>query len=423
MTRLAVQNTIPSHTAHYRPLFQQHLILEHFIFLSMRPNSRRCQHGPDRQPAVSPNTGPIAGGTSVTITGTNFTGATAVSFGGTAAAGFSVVSATSITATSPAHAAGAVDVTVTTPSGTSATSASDTFTYAAAPTVAGVSPNTGPAAGGTSVTITGTNFTGATAVSFGGTAAASFAVVSATSITATSPAHAAGAVDVTVTTPNGTSATSASDTFTYAVADTVPPTVPTNLTATAISSTQINLTWTASTDNVGVTGYQIFRNGVQVGTSATNSYSDTGLTASTTYTYTVSAYDAAGNVSAQSSAASATTLAPSTGTPTLIQHVASSANPVGVGISGNNFKIPLPNSVGSGNALILGITLSERQQPDHHGQQRQHLANDSGRVRGCRPRRQHFVDLGPAKCKRWSDHDHGLIRVSHYSIQLCRERV
>jgi len=93
-------------------------------------------------------------------------------------------------------------------------------------------------------------------------------MVSATSITATSPARAAGAVDVTVTTPGGTSATSASDTFTYA--DTVPPTVPTNLTATAISSTQINLAWTASTDNVGVTGYQIFRNGVQVGTSATN---------------------------------------------------------------------------------------------------------------------------------------------------------
>jgi hypothetical protein len=97
-----------------------------------------------------------------------------------------------------------------------------------APTVAGVSPNTGPAAGGTSitsVTITGTNLTGATAVSFGGTAATGFAVVSATSITATSPAHATGAVDVTVTTPNGTSAVNSADTFTCAVVDTVPPTV------------------------------------------------------------------------------------------------------------------------------------------------------------------------------------------------------
>ena len=304
--------------------------------------------------AVNPNAGPIAGGTSVTITGTNFTGATAVSFGGTAAASFAVVSATSITATSPAHAAGAVDVTVTTPNGTSATSASDTFTYAAAPTVSAVNPNAGPIAGGTSVTITGTNFTGATAVSFGGTAAASFAVVSATSITATSPAHAAGAVDVTVTTPNGTSATSASDTFTYAVADTVPPTVPTNLTATAISSTQINLTWTASTDNVGVTGYQIFRNGVQVGTSATNSYSDSGLTASTTYTYTVSAYDAAGNVSAQSSAANATTLA--MGTPGFVQHVSFQSNENFE--NGNAFVYNLPNAVLSGNCVIVSLTFA-----------------------------------------------------------------
>jgi chitodextrinase len=77
--------------------------------------------------------------------------------------------------------------------------------------------------------------------------------------------------------------------------DTQAPTVPTNLSATAISSSGINLSWTASTDNVGVTGYTIYRGGVQVGTSATNSYSDTGLTASTQYTYTVDAYDAAGN--------------------------------------------------------------------------------------------------------------------------------
>ena len=89
--------------------------------------------------------------------------------------------------------------------------------------------------------------------------------------------------------------------------DTTPPSTPTNLAASAISSSQINLTWTASTDNVGVTGYKIFRGGTQVGTSATNSYSDTGLSASTAYSYTVSAYDAAGNNSAQSSSASATT--------------------------------------------------------------------------------------------------------------------
>jgi chitodextrinase len=95
--------------------------------------------------------------------------------------------------------------------------------------------------------------------------------------------------------------------------DTTPPSVPTNLTASGISVSQINLSWTASTDNVGVTGYKIYRGGVQVGTSAVNSYSDTGLSASTGYTYTVSAYDAAGNNSAQSSSASAATQSPSSG--------------------------------------------------------------------------------------------------------------
>ncbi len=96
-------------------------------------------------------------------------------------------------------------------------------------------------------------------------------------------------------------------------ADTQAPTVPTNLIATAVSSSQINLAWTASTDNVAVTGYKIYRGEVQVGTSATNSYSDTGLSPSTTYSYTVSAYDAAGNNSAQSVAANATTQASGNG--------------------------------------------------------------------------------------------------------------
>ena len=85
------------------------------------------------------------------------------------------------------------------------------------------------------------------------------------------------------------------------------PSIPANLSATAVSSSQINLSWTASTDNVGVTGYRIYRGGTQIGTSATNSYSNTGLTASTAYSYTISAYDAAGNVSAQSASISATT--------------------------------------------------------------------------------------------------------------------
>ena len=187
---------------------------------------------------ISPNTGPTAGGTSVIITGTNFLGTTAVQFGGINAASYTVNSATQITATSPAHAAGTIDVTVTTPVGTSATSAADQFTYtaAAAPTVTGISPNTGPTAGGTSVIITGTNFLGTTAVQFGGINAASYTVNSATQITATSPAHAAGTIDVTVTTPVGTSATSAADQFTYTAA--TAPTVSSITPATGVNTAQ-----------------------------------------------------------------------------------------------------------------------------------------------------------------------------------------
>jgi hypothetical protein len=91
---------------------------------------------------VAPASGPAAGGTTVTITGTNFTGATSVSFGGVAAAGFTVISATSMTATSPAGA-GMVDVVVTNPFGSSVPGAGDRFTYV--PTIT-VSPTTLPVA-------------------------------------------------------------------------------------------------------------------------------------------------------------------------------------------------------------------------------------------------------------------------------------
>ena len=90
--------------------------------------------------------------------------------------------------------------------------------------------------------------------------------------------------------------------------DTTKPSIPANLTAIAVSSSQINLSWAASTDNVGVTGYRIYRGGNQIATSATTNYSNTGLSPSTAYTYTVSAYDAAGNNSLQSASVTTTSL-------------------------------------------------------------------------------------------------------------------
>ena len=91
--------------------------------------------------------------------------------------------------------------------------------------------------------------------------------------------------------------------------DTQAPTVPGNITATAASSTQINLSWGASIDNVGVTGYKIYRSGVLLKQVTGTSTSDTGLNASTQYCYTVSAGDAAGNWSVQSAQSCASTLA------------------------------------------------------------------------------------------------------------------
>jgi len=96
---------------------------------------------------------------------------------------------------------------------------------------------------------------------------------------------------------------------TFAVPDTTVPSVPAGLTATAASCSQVNLSWTASTDTggSGLAGYKVYRNGVQITTTALTSYSNTGLAASTSYAFTVAAYDNAGNTSAQSTAASATT--------------------------------------------------------------------------------------------------------------------
>src|SRR3989441_1076687 len=99
-------------------------------------------------------------------------------------------------------------------------------------------------------------------------------------------------------------------------ADTTPPSTPTGLTAAAAGSTGANLSWGASTDNVGVTGYIVRRNGVQVATPAATSYTDTGLSVGT-YSYTVAARDAAGNISPNSATASVTiadTTAPTTPT-------------------------------------------------------------------------------------------------------------
>ncbi|MEU6854671.1 cellulose binding domain-containing protein [Actinacidiphila alni] len=95
--------------------------------------------------------------------------------------------------------------------------------------------------------------------------------------------------------------------------DTQAPTVPGGLTVTGTTATSASLSWSAATDNVGVTGYDVYRGGTLVGTTAGTSYTDSGLTAATAYTYSVRARDAAGNTSAASAAVAATTATGSNG--------------------------------------------------------------------------------------------------------------
>ena len=103
-------------------------------------------------------------------------------------------------------------------------------------------------------------------------------------------------------------------TITAGTSDTTAPSTPTNLTASGTTQTSTNLSWTASTDNVGVTGYNVYRGTTLLTTVTGTTYTATGLTASTAYTFTVRARDAAGNLSAASNTANVTTLANTTDT-------------------------------------------------------------------------------------------------------------
>ena len=164
--------------------------------------------------AVSPNGGPHAGGTVVTITGTGFVPGASVDFGSTAASSVTVISPTTISATSPGLYANAVVVSVTTPGGTSAPSVAGLFAYGA-PSIQSVEPDAGDVAGGTFVAITGSGFAPGATVDFGANAASDVTVLSGNRLTAVAPPGTAGSTDVSVTTPAGTSAAGTTDLFAY----------------------------------------------------------------------------------------------------------------------------------------------------------------------------------------------------------------
>lgn len=95
--------------------------------------------------------------------------------------------------------------------------------------------------------------------------------------------------------------------------DTTPPTAPSGLTSTGTTSSSVSLRWTAATDNVGVTGYEVLRNGSVVGTTSGTTFTDTGLASGTAFTYTVRARDAAGNLGPASNSVQVSTQPPGPG--------------------------------------------------------------------------------------------------------------
>jgi FG-GAP-like repeat/IPT/TIG domain len=169
--------------------------------------------------SVTPNRGPSAGGTLVSIKGSGLAGVFAVTFGDILTFQVHQISSTEVQAVAPAAITpGPVDITMVGPKGRSTSTLADKYLYSStapngAPAVMSLSPTSGPETGGTVVTIAGSSLTGATDVKFG-PHPAKFTVTSDTSITATSPAG-KGMVHVTVTTPAGVSAAVSADRFTY----------------------------------------------------------------------------------------------------------------------------------------------------------------------------------------------------------------
>ena len=198
--------------------------------------------------AANPSSGPAAGGTTLTLTGTGFRAGMQVSVGGTPAAIVSIdPGGTSATATTAAHTPGLVGVSVTTPGGSDVLASS--FTYVAVPTLTSVTPAEGPDAGGTTITLTGTRLTGTAAVTLGGVPATDVVVVDDSTVTATTPAHAAGAVDVSVTTPGGTGTPTSA--FAYVAAPDVSSVSPAD--GPAAGGTAVTLTGAGLTGATAVT--------------------------------------------------------------------------------------------------------------------------------------------------------------------------
>ena len=163
-------------------------------------------------------------------------------------------------------------------------------------------------------------------------------------------ASAAGTQNATATFATTTDWYAAAGVFhAYGSGDAQPPTVPTGLTATSVTASAVALSWTASTDNVGVAGYTVYRNGAAIGTTGGTSttYTDSTVAPSTSYSYTVDAFDGAGNHSAQSVALPVTTPA---APPPTVQWIQGAS--VGTGSKVVSVTVTLSKAVSAGDLLV-----------------------------------------------------------------------
>ncbi len=164
--------------------------------------------------SLTPNTGPLTGGSTVYVEGRNFENTLWVQFGSVNTHTFSVVNSNRIAVLLP-PGSGMVDVQVVTPEGMSQSSAASKFTYNSLPAVSSITPARGPVGGGSTITIQGGGFQNATSVTIGGVPAASYSIISGTQIRAVTPAGIPGLAEVAVSNANGPSVSLPGRGFTY----------------------------------------------------------------------------------------------------------------------------------------------------------------------------------------------------------------
>ena len=174
---------------------------------------------------VTPNGGPLSGGTEITIDGNNFVTGATITLGGVSCTSISFISSTQLTCSTPASTSGAVDVIVTNPN-TQTGTLNEGYTYRPAPTITNVTPTAGPSSGGSRLTITGTGFvTDATAM-VGDIACSTNSLTATQIVCTTGTSTSTGSKDVIVSNPDTQSATLA-DIYTYALAPTITSISPT----------------------------------------------------------------------------------------------------------------------------------------------------------------------------------------------------